>query len=57
MYVYLSKNVRIRGYFLEPKGVREEESVGNTVLHFLWVGGRGQTKKGKKERREGRGEL
>jgi hypothetical protein len=49
--------VRIRGYFSEPKGVREEESVGNIAVHFLWVGGRGQTKEERKERREGRGEL
>jgi hypothetical protein len=34
-YVYVSKDVRIRGYFSEPKGVREEESVGNIAVHFL----------------------
>jgi hypothetical protein len=35
MYVHMSKDVRIRGYFSKPKGVREEESVGNTALRLL----------------------
>jgi hypothetical protein len=28
----VSKDVRIRGYFSKPKGVREQKSLGNTCL-------------------------
>jgi hypothetical protein len=31
----MRKDVRIRGYFSDPKRVHEEESVGNTAVHFL----------------------
>jgi hypothetical protein len=31
--IYVSKDVRIRGYFSKPKGVREQQSLGNTVLN------------------------
>jgi hypothetical protein len=30
LHVYLSKDVKIRGYFSKPKGVREQKSLGNT---------------------------
>jgi len=31
----MRKDVRNRGYFSEPKRVREEESVDNTAVHSL----------------------
>jgi hypothetical protein len=31
-YIYVSKDVRIRGYFTKPKGVRKQKSLGNTAL-------------------------
>ena len=33
--IYLNKDVRIRGYFWNPKGVREQKSLGNTGLQHL----------------------
>jgi len=30
--IYVSKDLRIRGYFSKPKGVRERRSLGNTAL-------------------------
>jgi hypothetical protein len=30
--MYAGKDVRIRGYFLRPKGVREQRNLGNTEL-------------------------
>jgi hypothetical protein len=30
--MYVSKDVRIRGYFAKPKGTREQEGLGNTGL-------------------------
>ena len=34
-YIYENKNVRNRGYFLKPKGVRKQKCLGNTVLDAL----------------------
>ena len=31
-YIYVSKDVRIRGYFLNPEGVREQNNLGKTAL-------------------------
>jgi hypothetical protein len=31
LYIYVSKDVRIRSYFSKPKGVREQKRLGNTV--------------------------
>jgi hypothetical protein len=31
-YTYLSKDVRICGYFLKPKGVREQKRLGSTAI-------------------------
>jgi hypothetical protein len=31
-YVYVSKDVRIHGYFLKPERVRKQNSVGKTVF-------------------------
>jgi hypothetical protein len=31
-HIYENKNVRNRGYFLKPKGVRKQKCLGNTVL-------------------------
>jgi hypothetical protein len=28
----MSKDVRIRGYFLQPKGVRKQKILGNTAV-------------------------
>ena len=30
--IYVSKDMRIRGYFSKPKGVREQKILGNTVI-------------------------
>jgi hypothetical protein len=30
-YIYVSKDVRIPGHFSKPEGVREQESLRNTV--------------------------
>jgi hypothetical protein len=33
LYIYVNRDVRIRGYFSKPKGVREQKkSLGNTGL-------------------------
>jgi hypothetical protein len=32
IYIYAIKDVRIRGYFSKPKGVRDQKSLGNTGL-------------------------
>jgi len=32
-YIYVSKDVRIRGYFSKPKGAREQKSLGSTALY------------------------
>jgi hypothetical protein len=31
-YVFVAKDVRIRGYFSKPKGAREQNALGNTDL-------------------------
>jgi hypothetical protein len=31
-YIYVSKDVRIRGYFSKPEEVRKQRSLGNTGL-------------------------
>jgi len=31
-YMYVRNDMRIRGYFLKPKGVREQKHLGNTGL-------------------------
>jgi hypothetical protein len=33
--IYVSKDVRICGYFAKPKGVREEKSLTKPVLHSM----------------------
>jgi hypothetical protein len=33
-YIYMSKDVRIRGYFSNPKEVREQKSLGNAGLVY-----------------------
>ena len=30
--IYVSKDVRVRGYFWKPRGVREQNTLGNTDL-------------------------
>jgi len=35
-YIYMSKNVWIRGYFSHPEGARERKSYGNTDLNNTW---------------------
>jgi hypothetical protein len=35
-YIYVSKNVRIRCYLSEPKGVHDQNNLGNTDLRNLW---------------------
>jgi hypothetical protein len=32
LYIYVSKGVRIRGYFSKPKGVGEQRRLGNAGL-------------------------
>jgi hypothetical protein len=32
-YIYVSKDVRIRGYFSKPKGAREQKRLGSTALY------------------------
>jgi hypothetical protein len=34
-YIYVSKDVSIRGNFSKPKGVREQKSWGNTDVAYL----------------------
>jgi hypothetical protein len=34
----MSKDVKIRGYFAKPKGVREQKSLGNTGLQGFDTG-------------------
>ena len=38
LYIYVSKDVRIRGYFSKQKEVRERRSSGNTALHTFVEG-------------------
>jgi len=33
--MYVSEYMRIRGYFSKPKGVREQNSLGNTAIAYL----------------------
>jgi len=33
LYIYVNKDVRIRGYFSKPKGLREQKSLGNIGLY------------------------
>jgi len=35
-YIYVSKDVRIRGYFSKTNGVREQRSVGNNGLKVMY---------------------
>jgi hypothetical protein len=32
LYIYVNEDPRILGYFLEPKGIREQKSLGKTGL-------------------------
>ena len=32
-YIYVGKDMRVSGYVSKPKGVREQNSLGNTGLH------------------------
>ena len=34
LYIYVRKDVRVRGYFSKLKGVREQNSMGKTVLEY-----------------------
>jgi len=35
--IYVSKDVRIRGYFSKRQGAREQKSLGNTGIRpFVW---------------------
>ena len=34
-YIYVSKDVRIRGYFSKPKGIREQKLSGKTVINDM----------------------
>jgi hypothetical protein len=33
LYIYVSKDVRIRGYFSKPKGISEQKSLGNADIN------------------------
>jgi len=34
-YIYVSKDVRICGYFSNPKGIREQKILGSSVLEVF----------------------
>lgn len=34
MHCYMSKDVRICGYFSQPKGVCKQKSLGNTAIEY-----------------------
>jgi len=36
LYIYVSKDMRIRGYFSKPKGVLEQKRLGNAALEEEW---------------------
>jgi hypothetical protein len=35
-YIYVSKDVKIRGYFSKTKGVREQQRLGNTGIDAMY---------------------
>jgi hypothetical protein len=36
VYIYVSMDETVRGYFLKPDGVHEHNSLGNTSLYCFW---------------------
>jgi len=49
-YIYVRKNVRIRGYFSKPRGVREQKRSRNSALKEMFTTKkRKYLKKGEKE--------
>jgi len=37
LYIYVSQDIRIRGYFSKPQGVREQKSLENIDINFLFL--------------------